>query len=336
MFKHAVLLYNIINKLQITKKEGNSLNKSVVKNTKKSFIRALKNSWQLYLLIVIPLLFLILFKYLPMYGAQIAFRQYNPIDGFFHSKFVGFKHFRRFFSSPLFPKLMINTLSLSFYSLVLSFPIPILLAISLNYANSSILKKASQMISYAPYFISVVVMIGIISQMFNVQYGSINTIIHMLGGKKIDVLGNPNYFRMTYVLSGIWQNMGFNSIIYISALSSISPEIHEAAIVDGATKIKTIRFIDIPSLIPTAITLFIIQIGSFMSTGFEKAFLLQNDLNISVSEVIDTYVYKIGLSSQMANFSYSTAIGLFQSIVGFILVVMTNQIAKRVSDNGLW
>lgn len=299
-------------------------------------IKGLLVNRQLYLMLLIPLALLFVFKYAPMYGAQIAFRNYRPTAGFLGSQWVGFKYFTRFFNSPLFGKLMGNTLLLSLESLILSFPLPILLAFALTYVRSGRYGKVVQMVSYAPHFISVVVMVGILVQLFNVQYGVLNQALKALGFGSVDVLGKAQFFRGTYVLSGIWQNCGWNSIIYISALAAVDPQIHEACVVDGATKLQRIRYVDFPSILPTAVTLFILSFGSFMSNGFEKVYLLQNDLNLSVSEVIDTYVYKMGLSSASANFSYSTAIGLFQSLISFCLVVLVNRVSKAAVGESLW
>lgn len=303
---------------------------------RKTRLRRLLTNRQLYIMLLIPLALLIVFKYAPMFGAQIAFRDYKPTLGFMGSKWVGMKYFVRFFNTPLFGKLIGNTLLLSLYSLVLSFPLPIMLAFALTYVKNRRYGKVVQMVSYAPHFISVVVMVGILVQLFNMQYGVLNSLLRTLGFGSVDVLGKSQYFRMTYVLSGIWQNCGWNSIIYISALASVDPQLHEACIVDGATKLQRIRYVDIPSILPTAITLFILSFGGFMSNGFEKVFLLQNDLNLSVSEVIDTYVFKMGLASASANFSYSTAIGLFQSLIGFVLVVGVNRISRLTSGESLW
>ncbi len=294
------------------------------------------NNWQLYLLILLPLAYIIIFKYVPMYGAQIAFRNYSPIHGFIGSPWVGMDHFARFLRSPMFSVLLVNTLSLSFYSLLAGFPFPILLALGLNYINNKFYKKTIQMVTYIPYFISVVVMVGILMQVLGPRFGLVNNVIRLMGGEPVDFFSRPEYFRSLYVWSGVWQQAGWGSIIYIAALAGIDQQLYEAAMIDGANKIKRIWHIDIPGIMPTAIIMLILNIGTFMSMGFEKAFLMQNPLNTGVSEVIDTYVYKIGLASASANFSYSAAIGLFQSIVGFILTIMVNRIAKAVSENSLW
>ncbi len=299
-------------------------------------VKKLLNNWQLYLLILLPLVYIIVFKYVPMYGAQIAFKNYSSIYGFWGSPWVGMDHFIRFVKSPMFSVLLVNTLSLSFYSLLAGFPFPIMLALGLNYIKNKYYKKTVQMVTYIPYFISVVVMVGILMQVLGPRFGLVNNIIRFVGGEPVDFFSRPEYFRSLYVWSGVWQQAGWGSIIYIAALAGIDPQLYEAAMIDGANKIKRIWHIDLPGLMPTAIIMLILNIGTLMNMGFEKAFLMQNPLNIGVSEVIDTYVYKMGLASASANFSYSAAIGLFQSLVGFILTIMVNRIAKSVSENSLW
>lgn len=306
------------------------------KNNVKWILKRIGVNWQLYALVSIPLVYIIIFKYGPMYGAQIAFRNYSPIIGFKESPWVGFSNFIRFLNSPIFGKLMLNTLSLSLYSMVAGFPIPIFLAIALNYTRNKIFKKTVQMATYIPHFISVVVMVGIMMQMLEPRIGFVNNLIAAVGGERINFFGKPGYFRHLYVWSGIWQNAGWSSIIYLSALASIDPEQHESAIVDGASKIRRIIHIDIPGIMPTAITLLILSFGNFIHIGFEKVFLMQNPLNTSTSEVIDTYVFKMGIGSEAPNYSYSSAIGLFQSVIGFILIIVVNRISKKVSETSLW
>lgn len=297
--------------------------------------RILQN-WQLYLLLVLPLAYIVIFKYIPIYGAQIAFRDYSPIQGFWGSPWVGTEHFERFFSSPVFSRILINTLLLSLYNLAAGFPFPIILAIGINYVGNRFFKKSVQMITYIPYFISVVVLVGILTQIMNPRFGLVNQVITALGGEAIDFFAKPEYFRSLYVWSNVWQQAGWGSIIYIAALSGIDPQLHEAAIVDGASITRRIWHIDIPGILPTAIIMLILNVGSFMTLGFEKAYLMQNTMNTGTSEIIDTYVYKIGLASQSANFSYSSAIGLFQSVIGFILTLTVNKIANKLTETSLW
>jgi putative aldouronate transport system permease protein len=300
------------------------------------YIRSIIGNWQLYLLLLLPLAYIIVFKYIPMYGAQIAFRNYNPIDGFLGSEWVGMTHLLRFIKSPTFPNLMINTLSLSLYNLVAGFPFPIILALALHYVANKRFKKVVQMATYIPNFISIVVIIGILVQILNIRTGVVNQAVQLLGNKPIDFFGRPEYFSSLFVWSGIWQTCGWSSVIYLSALSGIDPQLYEAAIIDGASKIRRIWHIDLPGILPMMVILLILSLGTFMSNGFEKVYLMQNPLNLSASEVIDTYVYKMGLASQAANFSYAAAIGLFQSLTGFILIVIANSVSKKLTDSSIW
>lgn len=283
-----------------------------------------------------PFLFLVVFKYVPMYGAVISFQDYVPTKGMFGSEWVGLKHFIRFFESYEFMRVMKNTLVLSLYSLIVGFPFPILLALCLNFVNHQFFKKSVQMITYAPHFISVVVMVGIIVQLLDPRIGIVNQIIQLLGFQPINFMGSADLFKSIYVWSGIWQNVGFSCIIYLAALSSIDPSLHEAAVVDGASKIQRMRHIDLPGIMPVAIILLILNTGNILDTGFEKVLLMQNPLNLSASEVIDTFVYKVGLASTAINYSYSSAIGLFKSVINLILLVLVNRVAKKVGETSLW
>ena len=228
-----------------------------------------------------------------------------------------------------------NTLSISIYSLLVGFPIPILLALSLNYSISKSLKRTVQMITYAPHFISTVVIVGILLQFLATRNGLINNLIELFGGKRVDFLGSPQYFSSIYVWSGIWQNMGFSSIIYISALAGVDPELHEAAVMDGATILQRIRHIDLPSIQATITILLILSCGNVLTVGYEKILLMQNDLNLTVSEVIDTYVYKIGLASPLGNYSYASAIGLFTSAINFSILLVVNKLAAKIGHQSL-
>jgi putative aldouronate transport system permease protein len=296
----------------------------------------MRKSWQLYLLSLLPLIYLIVFRYVPMLGAQIAFKNYNVVNGIWASPWVGFAHFQRFITSHMFARVITNTLSISLYHLIAGFPIPIILALSLNYLGSRRYKKTVQMVTYAPFFISTVVLVGMLLQLLNTHHGIVNNLIVRAGGQRVDFLGNPNMFYSVYVWSGIWQTYGYSSIIYMAALSGIDPELHEAAIVDGAVITQRIVHIDLPGIMPTAIILLILSTGLVMEIGFEKAYLMQNPLNLRVSEVIDTYVYKIGLTGAIPQFSYASAIGLFKSVVGLLLLVAVNKIAKHTSESSLW
>ncbi|HHW91056.1 MAG TPA: sugar ABC transporter permease [Clostridiales bacterium] len=298
--------------------------------------KQISNNWDLYAMLLLPTIYIIVFKYIPMYGLQIAFKDYNIFKGMFGSPWVGFKHFNQFFQSTEFERLVGNTLILSVYSIIVGPILPILLAIILNYLINNKLKKTLQMVTYAPYFISTVVMVSIINQFFAIDFGPVNVMLKMMGLEQIDFLSNANIFPHLYVWTGLWQYTGFNSIIYLASLTGVDTTLHEAAIVDGASKLKRMWHIDLPSIKPTIIILLIMSVGSIMSTGFEKIYLMQNNLNLRTSEVIDTYVYKIGLASPMANYSFPTAIGLFQSIIGLFLIIIVNKISQKVSDISLW
>lgn len=294
------------------------------------------NNWQLYLMLLLPLLFLIIFVYLPMFGVVIAFKNYRPLKGIWGSEWVGFKHFVCFFKSYQFKRVLWNTIKISLYSLVAGFPIPIIFALSLNYIKNKHYKKTIQTVVYAPYFISTVVIVSMITQFFTPRRGFLAVLLTSIVGHSVDIIPVPEFFDDLYVWSGVWQSVGFNSVIYIACLSGVNPELHEAAIVDGATKFIRIFKIDLPHIIPTAIVLLILNLGRVLNVGYEKVFLMQNPLNLSHSEIISTYVYKVGLESNIPQYSYSAAIGLFQSVVGLILITVVNKIANKVGDKGIW
>ena len=298
--------------------------------------RQIKRSWQLYLVLALPVAWLLVFMYYPMYGAQIAFRDFLPGKSILASEWIGLANFTRFFESPLFVRLIKNTLILSLYSLALGFPIPILLALSLNQLRTGLFKRSVQMISYAPYFISTVVMAALILQFLDMRRGPLNLLLMALGMEPVHFMGTADYFPSIYVWSGIWQNTGFGTIIYLAALTTIDPALHEAAVVDGANRLQRIWHIDVPGIMPIVMTLLILNMGQLTNIGFEKAFLLQNSLNLETSEVISTYVYKVGLAGGVANFSYAAAIGLFNSIIGLVLLLAANQLSKRFSQTSLF
>lgn len=302
---------------------------------RKSFSKIIK-ARQLYLMLLLPLIYVIIFNYLPMLGIVIAFKNYNANLGIFKSPWVGIHNFRRFFESYAFKKVISNTVILSIYNVLASFPVPIILAIGINHMRNEKFKKTVQMVTYAPYFISVVVMVGLISQFFNTRYGIVNQIITSLGGETVNFMGSPGWFRSMYVWSGVWRKAGYDSIIYIATLASIDPQLHEAAIIDGASIWKRIWYIDIQGVKQTIVVLLILRMGQMLSVGFDKVFLMQNPLNLRTSEVIATYVYKVGLSSGMPNFSFGTAINLFQSVIGLILLITVNKISKKIMSASLW
>lgn len=311
------------------------LEQQVIKK-KKSLLNQLKGSWQLYVMFFLPLMYVVIFKYYPMLGAQIAFKDFKVSKGIWGSEWVGVEHFVRFFQSYQFRRVILNTLGLSLYQIVAGFPLPILLAISLHYTRNKFYKKIVQMVTYAPHFISVVVMVGIILQFLNPRYGMVNEVIKLFGGEGVDFMGNPNMFSSVYVWTGVWQNLGYGSIIYLAALAGVSPELHEAAIVDGASLVKRIIYIDLPGILPTAIILLIMRMGYILDAGFQKILLMQNPLNQRTSETIATYVYKVGLQSGRPDFSYATAIGLTKSVISLVIIVAVNKFAKSFSETSLW
>ncbi|HEY8421023.1 MAG TPA: ABC transporter permease subunit [Thermoclostridium sp.] len=297
---------------------------------RKSPLVRIKESWRLYVLLLPAVLYLAIFHYAPIYGLQIAFKDFVPSLGITGSKWVGLKHFKYFISSPQFPILMRNTLLLSVYSLIFTFPLPIILALMLNETRSVVLKKTVQNITYAPHFISTVVLCGMVIIFLSPSSGVINTFLKMLGHEPVDFMTKEQYWRSIYIISGIWKNTGWSSIIYLAALSGVDPQLYDAAHIDGASRLQRIWHINIPGIIPTAVLLFIMNCGQIMSVGFEKVYLLQNSLNLPVSEVISTYVYKTGLLG--AKFSYTSAIGLFNSVINVTLLLIVNKISSKVSD----
>ena len=292
--------------------------------------------WQLYVFLILPLAYIIIFHYVPMVGAQIAFRDFVPRDGVWGSEWVGLENFQRFFDSYLFERLISNTVTLGLYSLVASFPIPIILALSLNQVRTQFFKKTVQMITYAPYFISTVVMVGLILQFLNPRFGVLGQFIAETTGNNTNLLSQPDLFQSIFVWSGVWQYTGFGTIIYLAALTTIDPSLHEAALVDGANRLQRIRHIDIPGIMPVTTMLFILNLGNFINIGFEKVFLLQNPVNLRTSEILNTYVYKVGLASSTLDFSYATAIGLYRGVIALVLVVAANYAIKKLGQEGLW
>ena len=304
---------------------------------KKSFIGEIRKKtvrhWQMYLLLLLPRAWVIIFKYAPMYGLQIAFKDFKIRAGFWESPWVGLKHFKNFIGSYYFPRLIGNTIGISLYQLIAGFLPPIILAIALNECRVRFLKKSVQMLTYAPYFLSTVIIAGILTQTLSLM-GIANMIIKSLGMAPVSFLGEARFFKSIYVWSGIWQGTGYTSIIYIAALAGINPELQEAAYIDGANIWQRIWHVDIPGIIPTAIILFIISTAGILNVGFEKVYLLQNPLNMSSSDVISTYTYRMGLVD--LNYSLATAVGLFQSLISFAFMISVNKIAKVLSDISLW
>lgn len=295
--------------------------------------RKLRPSLPLYVLMLPAIIYTILLCYVPMYGVQIAFRNFTPEGGITGSKWVGLKHFIRFFESPLFMDLLKNTLSINLLTLLM-FPIPIILALMINYCISRRYAKVLQMVTYVPHFISVVIIVAMLNIFFSESIGVVNVIAKSLGAEATPYLTEPEYFKYLFSFSGIWQTMGWSSILYIGALASVNPELHEAAIVDGASKWKRIWHVDLPGIMPTIVIMLVMAIGQIMSLGFQKVYLMQNAVNLSASEVISTYVYKVGMVQN--NFSYSTAVDLFNTVVNIIMLITANFIVKRITKYSLF
>lgn len=299
-----------------------------------SFWKRVMINWELYLFILPTLIFFIIFRYWPMYGVLIAFKDFSGSLGIWDSPWVGFANFERFFGSYQFWDLLQNTIILSLFQLAVGFPLPIIVALMLHQLTNVRYKKIVQTVIYAPHFISTVVLVGILYVFLSPNSGIINSIFKLVGGQPVPFLSQPDWFRPLYVFSGVWQETGFAAIVYLAALVGVSPELHEAASIDGASKLQRIRHIDIPSIMPTVVVLLILAVGNVMNVGFEKAFLMQNSLNLGVSEVIQTYTYKIGI--QQADYSFAGAVGLFNSVINLVLLVLVNRFARRVSGSGLW
>lgn len=292
-------------------------------------LQQLKKNYFLYVLLAPALILTLIFKYIPMYGAIIAFKDFSPIKGIMGSEWVGLKHFEKFLASPNFDVIFMNTLKLSFLGLIFSFPVPILLALMLNQVRQAAVKKNIQLFLYAPNFISVVVVVGMLF-IFLSPTGPINQLTTWITGQPIMFMSEPEYFRWIYILSDIWTGAGWASIIYVAALANVDPELHNAANLDGANLLQRIRHIDLPTIRPIMAIVFILAAGGIMSIGFEKAYLMQTSMNLPSSEIIATYVYKVGLQS--GDYAYSAAVGLFNSIINVILLVTVNLIVKKLNE----
>jgi putative aldouronate transport system permease protein len=314
----------------ITKKRGNVLKTST---NKSRLSKRIMKHWMLYLMLLPCILCIIIFKYIPMYGVQIAFRNYMPGRGITGSPWVGLKYFHDFFSSYQLSRLLTNTLGISVYSLIAGIPIPIILAIALNEARSKLFSKTVQLVTYAPYFISTVVLVSVIFQFLS-PYGLLNHLLGLFGASPIDVMAKPGLFKSLYVWSGVWQGAGYSAVIYLAALTGINSELYEAARIDGASTLKKIIHIDIPGIMPTIIIVLILNTASILNVDYQKILLMQNQLNMGVSDVISTYVYRQGLVS--VQYSYSAAIGLFNSIISMILFYTVNFLARKYSETSLW
>ena len=296
-----------------------------------------RKDWELYLFLLLPVIYVIIFKYVPMGGIVIAFKDYKVRKGIWGSDWVGFEKFIRFFQSYQFWRVLKNTVLLSLYSIIVSFPLPIIFALMINSVRNEKFKKITQTIVNMPHFISTVVMVGIMFMIFHSRLGLYGNLLHAITGSyPKDPFASAEAFRHFYVWSAVWKNFGWDSILYTAALSSVDPSYHEAAQIDGASRFKRVIHVDLPTILPTIITMLILRMGSVMSIGFEKAFLMQNNLNLSASQIISTYVYEVGLASGGGDFSYAAAIGVFNNVIEFIMVVIVNKISKKVSETSLW
>ncbi len=280
------------------------------------------------------LIYYVLFRYAPMWGNLIAFQDFNAFKGFWDSKWVGLKHFEAFFQSNNAPRLIVNTLTLSMYSILFGFPVPILFSLLLYEVRFARFRSLIQSISYFPHFISVVIICGLMKQYLSVSNGIINEIILSFGGSKINFLQEPQWFRPVYIISGIWQNMGWSSIIYYATLTSVDTSLFEAAQIDGANRLQRILHISLPALTPTMVTLLLMQLGQIMNVGFEKVLLLYNSSTYSTADILSTYVYRIGITQM--KYSFASAVGLFNNLVGLFVIVFFNALAKKLGDTSLW
>lgn len=287
----------------------------------------------IYLILLPVVAYYVIFHYVPMYGAQIAFKQFSPAKGILASEWVGFVHFKQFFSSFYFWRVLKNTLLISFYELIFGFPAPIILALLLNEVRVRFFKRAVQTITYIPHFISVVIVVGMTVDFFSLN-GLVNQLLGLFGVEPLKFFNSSDYFRFLFVGSGIWQGVGWGSIIYLAAIAGIDPSLYEAARVDGANRFKQIRHITLPGIAPTIIILFILTIGHFMSVGAEKIILLYNPAMYETADTISTFVYRKGLLE--SNYSFSAAVGLFNSVINFILLIITNRLSSSLTDTKLW
>ena len=293
-----------------------------------------RRNWDLYIMLILPVLYFAIFKYRPIYGLIIAFKDFSARKGILGSRWVGFKYFQMFFNNYYFGLTLRNTLTISLMSILFGFPMPILLALSINEVSHAKLKKSIQTVVYMPHFLSTIVTCSIVIQFLSPSTGIINKLIVALGGEAQYFMTQESAFKPVYVISDIWSSMGWNAIIYLSALSGVDTALYEAAEIDGATRLQCIRYINLPSILPTVVITLILRSGHVMSVGYEKILLLQNDLNYNASEVISTYVYNKGLLQ--AQYSFSTAVGLFNNVINFGIVMLVNGIARSVGQNSLW
>lgn len=321
-------------RIAVNKQESKQIRKE---EKKRRLIKNIKRDKYLLAMFLPVLIYYLIFCYFPMTGLVMAFKNFRPgqgLMGVYTGENVGFKWFIQFFESPYAWRLIRNTFLLSFYSLIFGFPIPIIFAICITQIKNKYIQKSSQVITYLPYFISTVVICGMINNFLSPSSGIINQFIEKAGGNAINFLGEPQWFRAIYVISGSWQSFGFNSIIFVAAIMGIAPELYEAMKVDGASKVQTIRHLVLPSIKPTIVLLLIMSLGNMLNVGFEKVYLLYNSGIYETADVISTYVYRQGIENQ--NYSYATAVGLFNSVIGFIIVFGANKLSKKLTDTSIW
>lgn len=300
----------------------------------KSYGRSYRKNYDLFLLFIPVIVYYIIFHYMPMYGILIAFKKYNIMLGFDASKWVGFANFEKFFNSLSFWEVLQNTVLIGAYKIFFGFPTPIILALLLSEVRGALFKRTIQTISYLPHFLSWVVLAGIFTQFLSPHNGFVNAMLRMVGLEEIYFLGDPRWFRTTLVLTSIWQTVGWSSIIYLAAISGINPELYESAVIDGASRMQQVRFITLPSIMPTIVINLILTSGNIINGNFDQVFNLYNDAVLRVGDIIDTYVYRMGLVS--LDFGYATAVGMFKMVIAFVLVMTVNAIARRVGETGIW
>lgn len=303
----------------------------VIKN---KTLRSIFRNYELYLFLVPAIVLIFCFCYIPIYGVQIAFKDYSVAKGIVGSPWVGFKHFERFFNLAQFWPLLSNTFLLSTLGLIAGFPLPIILALFLNQMRSKRFKNVLQTVTYMPHFISLVVLVSMLKIFLSPTTGLYAGICSLFGAEAQNLMGDPSMFRPIYIISDLWQHTGWNSIIFLAALAAVDPTLYESAMIDGAGKMKRILYIDLPSIAPTCVIMLILSVGNILNVGFDKAFLMQNSLNSSTSEIISTYVYKIGIIN--TQYSMSAAVGLFNNVINFVLLISVNGISRRLTETSLW
>jgi putative aldouronate transport system permease protein len=318
----------------VFKKKSSLSNPNLLLGHKQGFVAYMRGHAALYSMLLPGFLMFLIFNYFPMYGITMAFQDFKPSLGFFRSPFIGLKHFERLISDPYFPKLLRNTILLGVYSLFFGFPAPILLALLFNEIKHTTYKRVTQTISYMPHFLSTVIVVGILRDMATMNDGIINMVIQNLGGQKINFFSTASWFRTLYIGSGIWQGVGFSSIIYLAAISGVNPELYESAVIDGASRTKQAVYITLPSILPTIVILFIFSVGGVLGNDFQKILLMYTPATYSTSDVISTYVYRSGIEG--ASQSYSAAVGLFMSLVSLLLLSATNSLSRKVGETSLW